>query len=354
MNIDVKNTKPVVSICVITYNHVEYIRECLDSLLLQKTSFPYEICLGEDESTDGTREICIEYAEKHPDRIRLFLHSQSTPGREAFMAQGNYNYLETTKLCRGKYVAVCEGDDAWIDPLKLQKQFDIMEEDSGISLIHSDFDRIDVLSGQRISFVHREKGCVHSANPDPSIFMYDVLQGKYPIATCTCFMRTATVLRIFDEHNALFTELPMGDIPVWCELIQYGRFAYMDESLALYRVLEESASNTQSPEKKYTFVNNASNLGLMLIKKHNLPVKLIRANKVKNCNRYAMLSGDLVEIKELHAQSEFQFSVWESIIYTANHVKPLRRLFKFVFGLKYRRASAAEISLHAHIKGQRT
>ncbi|MFW5983238.1 MAG: glycosyltransferase family 2 protein, partial [bacterium] len=62
---------PLVSVCVQTYQHAKYIEQCLDGILMQKTSFPFEVLLGEDESTDGTREICIEYAKKHPDKIRL-------------------------------------------------------------------------------------------------------------------------------------------------------------------------------------------------------------------------------------------------------------------------------------------
>ena len=67
---------PVISVCVQTYQHKNYIRQCLDSVLSQKTNFPFEIILGEDDSTDGTREICLEYAAKHPDLIRLFLRSE--------------------------------------------------------------------------------------------------------------------------------------------------------------------------------------------------------------------------------------------------------------------------------------
>jgi glycosyltransferase involved in cell wall biosynthesis len=66
--------KQIISVCVQTYQHVNFIRECLDSILMQETNFPFEILLGEDASTDGTREICIDYAEKYPDKIRLFLH----------------------------------------------------------------------------------------------------------------------------------------------------------------------------------------------------------------------------------------------------------------------------------------
>ena len=68
--------KPMVSCRVSTYMHAPYIKQCLDGVLMQKTEFPFEIVIGEDESNDGTREICIEYAQKYPDKIRLFLHSR--------------------------------------------------------------------------------------------------------------------------------------------------------------------------------------------------------------------------------------------------------------------------------------
>jgi glycosyltransferase involved in cell wall biosynthesis len=332
---DIRQDEPVVSISVITYNHAPYIHECLDGLLRQQTQFPYEICIGEDESSDGTREICIEYAEKNPDKIKLTLRSQSEPGRDTYMAQGNYNYVQTTRQCRGKYLAVCEGDDVWLDPLKLQKQYEIMKADPSISLVHSDYDRLDILSGSITSFVHKTNGHSHEVKPDKSAFMCDVMQVKYPIATCTAFMRTQTVLDIFDNHMELFKELPMGDIPTWCELISHGSFAYMDESLALYRVLEESASNTQSPWKKYQFVNRASNLGLMLSRRYPLPLEFIRRNKVKNCNRYALLSGDRTEIDQLHADPQFKFPVMETMIYHVCRIPVLRKFAQYLFLRRY-------------------
>lgn len=121
---------PVVSVCVQTYQHADYIRNCLDGILMQKTDFPFEILLGEDESDDGTREICLEYAQKHPEKIRLFLHHRENNikihGRETGLFNVMYNLFAST----GKYIATCEGDDYWTDPLKLQKQFDFLEENS--------------------------------------------------------------------------------------------------------------------------------------------------------------------------------------------------------------------------------
>ncbi len=118
---------PFVSVWVITYNHAGYIEQCLDSILAQKTSYSFEICLGEDESSDGTREICERYADKYPDIIRLFLRDRKDPARTGCAGVWQFNFIETFKACRGRYVAMCDGDDYWSDPYKLQKQVDFLE-----------------------------------------------------------------------------------------------------------------------------------------------------------------------------------------------------------------------------------
>src|SRR5690554_6846745 len=129
-----KELKPIVSVCVQTYNHEKYIKECLEGILMQQTTFPFEIILGEDESSDGTREICKAYAEKYPDIIRLFLRSRKDVIYVNKRPTGRFNLLENLKVTKGKYVAICEGDDYWTDPLKLQKQVDFLEGNSEYSM----------------------------------------------------------------------------------------------------------------------------------------------------------------------------------------------------------------------------
>ena len=127
---------PVVSVRVSVYNHAPYIRQCLDSILAQEMTHPWEVCIGEDESNDGTREICIEYAKAHPGRIRLFLHKRanniSINDRPSAKFQGFY----TTMMCRGEYIAVCEGDDYWTDDSKISVQSSKMEEYGSLISFH--------------------------------------------------------------------------------------------------------------------------------------------------------------------------------------------------------------------------
>ncbi len=111
---------PMVTVVTITYNHLPYIEKCIQGVLMQQTAFPIEFIIGEDFSTDGTREIVFENAKKYPNTIRVITADYNV-GAEA-------NSLRCLKAYRGKYIALCEGDDYWTDPFKLQKQVDFLEK----------------------------------------------------------------------------------------------------------------------------------------------------------------------------------------------------------------------------------
>lgn len=127
-NKPVNQIDPLVSICVPTFQHSKYISHCLDSLLAQKVDFPFEILIGEDDSTDGTREICKKYAEDHPDLIRLFLRREQDKiflfGRKA----GRLNHLGLYRSARGEFICICDGDDWWSDPNKMAAQVASLRE----------------------------------------------------------------------------------------------------------------------------------------------------------------------------------------------------------------------------------
>jgi glycosyltransferase involved in cell wall biosynthesis len=123
----VNSIEPLVSVCVPTFQHEKFIEECLASILNQKTDFPFEILIGEDESPDRTREICKKIAFENQDKIRLFLRKDSKKIKLFGKKAGRGNQLGLYGSARGKYVAFCDGDDFWFEPLKLQKQVDALE-----------------------------------------------------------------------------------------------------------------------------------------------------------------------------------------------------------------------------------
>lgn len=124
-----------ISVCVQTYQHVGFISQCLDSIIAQKTNFDFEILLGEDYSSDGTRDICIDYAKRYPNIIRLFLHHRTNNIKINNKATGRFNMLNNIFNSKGKYIAICEGDDYWTDSNKLQIQYDFLENHPNYNIV---------------------------------------------------------------------------------------------------------------------------------------------------------------------------------------------------------------------------
>lgn len=139
---------PLISINVITYNHAPYIRQCLESILMQKTNFTFEILIHDDASTDGTADIIREYEALYPDIVKPVYQTENRYSKGLSISR-LYQYPRI----KGKYIALCEGDDYWIDPLKLQKQVDFLEQNTDYSICGGRYwviegDKTDELSEQ--------------------------------------------------------------------------------------------------------------------------------------------------------------------------------------------------------------
>ena len=223
---NIRDKEKLVSILVMAYNHETYIAECLDSILIQKTNFAFEIILGEDQSNDGTREVCQDYAKRYPEKIKLFLRSRKDVIYINGNATGRYNFLENLKACRGKYIALCEGDDYWTDPLKLQKQVDFLEANSDYSIC---FHKVQIIkSNKLISDTIIEKR-YENIKKFPATVIDLLKQGN--------FMHTASVvfrnnIRYFPME---FAYSPVGDYFLHIINAQYGYIKRLDEVMAVYR-----------------------------------------------------------------------------------------------------------------------
>ena len=124
---------PLLSVCLITYNHENYIRQAIEGVLMQKVNFNWELIIAEDCSTDKTRDIILEYKKKHPDFIKLILQEKNVGPAK--------NWIELITKPNSKYIAYFEGDDYWTDPLKLQKQVGFLEANPDY-VIHSGFAKL--------------------------------------------------------------------------------------------------------------------------------------------------------------------------------------------------------------------
>lgn len=216
---------PIVSICIITYQHGRFVRDSIESALSQQTDFPYEIVLGEDDSTDGTREICIEYAEKHPDKIRLFLRDRSLSVIQLGDRTLYFNGTFTRKSARGKYVAILEGDDYWIDNHKLQKQVEFLEAHADYSACFTACEVLNEMEGGV-----RENWLYSRIQNKEELSADDVL--NYAGQTMTWMFRKDVVHPI----PAFLYELPFGDIGLFMMAFDKGKIKFLPDITSVYRI----------------------------------------------------------------------------------------------------------------------
>ncbi len=254
--------EPLVSVHMITYNHAPYIAQAIEYVLEQKTDFPFELVIGEDCSTDGTREIVFDYAKRHPETIRVII-SENNVG----MVKNEYR---TAMACTGKYVAFCEGDDYWHSPDKLMKQTKCMEENPTCGLVCSDYDAFYTTSNKRIRNVNAGK----KRNPENLKNIIHTLRGVSGIQTCTVLIRTDMYKRIItDNIFYLDPSQPCLDRPLWMDILCESDLAYIDESLATYNLLDTSATQSTDPATVLKTSIRMKEQILLLIDKHNLPEK---------------------------------------------------------------------------------
>lgn len=203
---------PLVSICCITYNHSLFIHECIDGFMMQETDFDYEIIIHDDASTDGTREVLLEYKNKYPEKFKLVLQDEN---QWAKGVRGIFSRF-TFPLAKGKYIALCEGDDYWTDPLKLQKQVDFLEESEEYVLTYHNANIID------------ETGKVINQSKLPDIRKKDFsgleLRETKFILTLTMVFRNC-----IENYPSNFLNVYNGDIALVSLLGNFGKGKYMDE-----------------------------------------------------------------------------------------------------------------------------
>jgi glycosyltransferase involved in cell wall biosynthesis len=263
---------PLVSVKMITYNHAPFIAQAIEGVLQQKTNFPFELVIGEDCSTDGTQEIVLEYQKKYPDIIHVI-----TSDKNVGMKKNSYR---TTKACRGKYLAFCEGDDYWHHPHKLQKQTDYLESHPECGLVYSSYDVYHVGSGKHIKDYIRYKKWVMPSNPRISDFVGKSYM-RVGILTCTVLARRVLCEHIIESDPYIHQSdhFLMGDTQLWAEIATMARINFISESLATHIITDESATRSKDIKKLYRFTISSAELMLYLCNKYNLPPSIRNMNE---------------------------------------------------------------------------
>ncbi|WP_113719997.1 glycosyltransferase family 2 protein [Aeromonas salmonicida] len=206
-----------VSVCCITYKQEQYISQAIDSFLMQKTTFPFEIIIGEDCGGDDTLSILSKYQARYPNLIKV-ITSEDNVG-------ANANLLRVFGVAKGDYIAICEGDDYWIDKLKIQKQYDILNSKIGIDLCFTSAYKLSV-DGMLYDY----------ASSHTLIKTYDL---KDIIRGGGGFMPTASLMFKYDVIREIpdwFVSAPIGDfyLQVWCSLSNGAIF--IPDKTCVYRL----------------------------------------------------------------------------------------------------------------------
>jgi len=226
---------PVVSVRMITYNHEPYIRQAIEGVMMQKTDFEFELIIGEDCSQDKTREICFEYQKKYPDKIRVLWWHEN-------VSKLGGNGRRVSARCRGEFIAFCEGDDYWIDPLKLQKQVDVMRNNHNVGLCFTngtlysqcngssrewDWERIvphGMIEGRRFLFFN-----IYSHSP------YERLRRESYLLTASVMVRVEMLKEARQRYEILSWKLRLGDVPLWLALASCHDVYSIRDKTTVYR-----------------------------------------------------------------------------------------------------------------------
>lgn len=222
-------TGPLLSVLCITYNHENYIAQALDSFLMQETRFPFEIVVGEDCSTDATLSVVESYQRRFPGIIRIVTSTFNVGVIE--------NFRRTLKACKGRYIALCEGDDFWTDKRKLQIQVDFMEDNPDYVITYHDACAFDESARSEWPQLSDEHQCDATAD--------DLIDAR-PISTLTASFRN-----VLDGIPPEFDCVPILDLCLWSLLGSHGKGKYLGGiKPAAYRIHQGGVLSSQSQANK--------------------------------------------------------------------------------------------------------
>jgi glycosyltransferase involved in cell wall biosynthesis len=208
------------SVRLITYNHSPFIAQAIESVLMQRTNFDFDIVIGEDESSDGTREIVAQYAKKYPGKIKALFHDRKNVIYYKGRPTSRYNFVTTLKHCTGEYVALLDGDDFWTSPTKLQEQVDFLDQHTECAICAHDV--MKLFEGGK------EEPWVNSRAT------YDFLD----LLTLKCYPPTCSVVyrnRLFAEFPEWFYGVMVNDFPLHLLNARCGKIGNIPKIMATYR-----------------------------------------------------------------------------------------------------------------------
>ncbi len=252
----------LVTVKCTVFNHEPYIRQCLDGFVMQKVNFKFEVLVHDDASTDSSKAIIEEYAERYPSIIKPMYETNNQ-----YQIGGFYQIIQLmNKHIQGKYIAICEGDDFWIDPFKLQKQVDYMESHPKCGLVYSKMNELHQATGD-ISL-----GRAHQASFE------DIITSLNPIVTPTVLIRK-NIYDEFYENVNINRSWKMADYPLWLYISHQTDIKCLDDVTTTYRCLENSASHSTNIRKMVSFTYSGYDISVFFSKYFGREDLLPRINR---------------------------------------------------------------------------
>lgn len=223
------HNRVLVSVRCLVYNQEKYIRQCLEGIVMQRTSFPFEAIVHDDASTDGTAEIIKDFAQKYPQIIKPILETENQYSKH----DGSIRRIMNA-ACKGKYIAYCEGDDYWTDPGKLQKQVDILEADPRTMMVYTGFETVDEEGTPlcRPDFDYNMK-------TSPTGFALPAFLYRNVVMTVSSVFRR----EVFECAYKEGTSIGLDYLTFLCAAA-LGRVVYLKEKTCCYRKVSSSLTNS--------------------------------------------------------------------------------------------------------------
>lgn len=218
------NGKPTVSIWCVTYNHRKYIQDTIEGFFIQKTNFNFEIVIHDDASTDGTIDILMEYEKKYPELIRVIYETENQYSKFSNPPQFFFSVMQ--RELKGKYIAMCEGDDYWTDANKLQMQIDYMENHPDCMMTAHNAIIFNSITNERTKFI--------SYREEKDLSINEIVSESIPTASYV-FRREALDMEDF------FLDIDVGDYPLQLYCFTKGKVHYFDQDMCVYRYLCEGS-----------------------------------------------------------------------------------------------------------------
>ncbi len=278
---------------------------------MQKTNFPIEIIIHDDASTDNSGNIIREYEKQYPDIIKPIYQNINQYSIEKVRI---LNIVHNAAL--GKYIAYCEGDDYWTDPLKLQKQVDFLEANPDYGLVHTNFDRFYQINNRLQQNVNATLKTKYMYYKTP---FYGILTGDYRITTATVLARTTLVKNAILAKISKNPNNKQGDLPMWLEILNNSKVKYLPDSTAVYRIIQNSASHQTSIFNIIKYQESSKRIRLYFAKKYKVPKEILA--KVENMYYRVMLDkAYYFKDKELAIESYKKLKGNRNIVITSKYL----------------------------------